>query len=111
MPTWGRLKDKFKLQVPNLKTKLSEKFKLYNREKSKVELAISKFNNVPEETLWMSLSVKLINAVLIKETLKDAFEEVNDAVNKLKSVVMKAKVDFDYELWTIEVIVDQNFED
>ena len=42
---------KFKLQVPNLKTQLSEKFKLYSREKSKVELAISKFNNVPEETL------------------------------------------------------------
>ena len=59
----------------------------------------------------MCLSVKLNNAVILKETLKEAFEEVNDAVYKLKSVVMKVKIDFEYELRTIEVIVDQNFED
>ena len=37
---------KFKLQIPDLSTKLSKKFKVYKREKSKVELATNKFNNV-----------------------------------------------------------------
>ena len=56
-----------------------------------------------------SLSVKYVNTVILKKTLKEAFEEVDDAANKLKFVVKKAKMNFEHELTSIEVNVDQNF--
>ena len=60
---------KFKLKVPQFKIKLKEKFEVCIRERSKIELVILRFNKVPEETLQKSLSVKLLDAVLLKETL------------------------------------------
>ena len=63
----GRVHDilslRFQLQVSELNIQLSRKFKAYNSEKSKVELATSRFNSVPKETLRESLWVKLIDVV------------------------------------------------
>ena len=61
----------FKLKVPELKTKLSEKFKVYNKEESRAEMAISRLNIFPKGTLQKSLLVKYIHAVSLKETFKD----------------------------------------
>ena len=101
----------FKFTVPELKTNLSKKFKVYNKVKPEIEVTISKFNNVSDEALIKSGTVKLVNVVFLKRTLKEIFEEVDNAANKLKFVVRKAKMNFEYELTTIKVNVNPNFKD
>ena len=82
----------FKLQILDYRSRLSKRIKAYGRKKSRVK--ILKFNDVPEDVLQKSLSVKLVDAVLLKQALKGAFEEVIDAAKRLESVVMRAKLNF-----------------
>ena len=44
-----------------------------------MKLDILKFDDVPKETLQMSLSLKLVDATLLKVSLRGAFEEVINA--------------------------------
>ena len=69
----------FKLKIMEYRSKLSKKFNTYVREKSWVKLDILKFDDVPKEILPMSLSLKLVDATLLKVSLRGAFEEVINA--------------------------------
>ena len=51
-------------------------------EKNLVEMAILIFNDVPEKVLQKLLSVKLVDAILLKQALKGAFEEVMEAATE-----------------------------
>ena len=98
---------RFQLQVPRFKTELSKRFSAYTREISKVELAISKFDNVPEEIMQKSL---LVNAVLLKKSLEEALEKVINIAEKLRLVAQKARVSFEEELMAVKVNIGQNWE-
>ena len=75
-----------------------------------MELAILRFNNILEEVLKKLLSVKLLDAVLLKDTLRGVFDDVINAFEKFISVVMRARVNLERELAAIRVKVDQDFE-
>ena len=70
---------KFKVHILDCRTILCKKFEAYIRKKSRVKLAILKLNNIPEEMLQKSLSVKLVDTVFLKKALKGKFEEVINA--------------------------------
>ena len=65
-------KFKFKLQV------LDWRYELKGREKFRVKSTISKFNDVTEEYLQKSSSVRFVNAALLKDELKRAFNKAPD---------------------------------
>ena len=101
----------YKHQILKLKIKLRRRLEVYSREKSKVELATLRLYNVPKETLRKLLKVELVNAVLLRGNLKQAFEGVFEAAVELKFVAKDAKISFKDELATIGVNVDRTFED
>ena len=92
---------KFNFQVPELKVNFSTKFKAYHKEKARVEMAISNFNNLSEETLQKLLAVKLFDVINLKKDLKGALKEVVNAAIELKFVAKKARLILDHELASI----------
>ena len=90
MPLYGNFQ--FKLRISEYKVELSKKYKVYIKGKTEVELAISKFSNIHGRILQKSYLEKTINAVLLRETLKEALEEVVDATSKLKFMARKAQI-------------------
>ena len=75
-----------------------------------MEVAVLRFENVPEEYLQISSSVKLVDAALLKETLRGAFDEVVEALGKFKSIVGKAKISLERELAAGRIEVDEESE-
>ena len=53
-----------------MKIKLSRKFKAYNRERYRVELATSRYDNVPKEALKDYLWVKLVDVEILRVSQK-----------------------------------------
>ena len=84
-----------------MKIKLSRKFKDYNREESRAEIAISRFGKVPKEVLGESLRVQPMNVCVIRRNHKEAFEGVVDATVNLKFVASDAKMSFKDEMAAI----------
>ena len=100
----------FKIRIPKLKVKLEKKFKDYDKERTKVELAISGLKNILEGSCQRSMSGGYFDANLLKRTLAEAFKEDNETVEDLKSMVKKARMNYEDELATIEVNIGQAFE-
>ena len=100
---------KFKLKVPEYKVELSKKYKVYIERKTEIELAISKFNNVHGRMLQRFYLEETFDAVLLRETLKEAFEEMVDATSKLNFMTRKAKLILEHKLASIEVNLGQSF--
>ena len=103
--------DKFRSEVmaPEFKAKLSEKFELYVKEKSRIEWAIVKFDIAPIGITLRSWAMELPDAEVLRRNLKEALKAIEDAVAKLRFVTGKAEVDFKLELASIRVNVDKNF--
>lgn len=98
---------RFKVTVPEFKAKLLRKLQAYDRVKLKTELAIRKFDSIRRQRLQEFWEVKCADAVFLKRTLRQAFEEVGDAVKKSRFIMKRAKMNFECELSTIQLDVDQ----
>ena len=68
---YGNLK--FKLRVPEYKVELSKIYKVCIKEKTEVELAISKFCNIHGRVLQRSYLERDFNSVLLRESLMKAY--------------------------------------
>ena len=55
-----------------------------DREKFKNELAVRKFDSILEEELQEFWEVRWVDADLLEKALRQAFEEIFDAVEKIK---------------------------
>ena len=55
--------------------------------------------------------MKLLDAILLKQTLKEVFEEVIEAAKEFKYMVMKARLKLEEEPLTMEGNVYGKFED
>ena len=62
-------------------------------------MAITEFNNVPNEELIESGIVKLVDVVFFKRTLKYIVEAMDDATSKLKFMTKRAGLNFEQELY------------
>ena len=55
--------------------------------------------------------IRWVDANFLKMALTKAFEEVIDAVEKVRFVVVKAKMNIEHELLTVHLDVDRTFEE
>ena len=58
------------LQVSEFKIELSRKFEVYNREKSRVELATARLDKVPKEAMEEFVRTKAVNVDILRNSMK-----------------------------------------
>ena len=75
-------KSKHIVMVPEYKAKISEKFEVYMREKSRIKRAIVKFDSAPIGIRWRLWTRELSDAEMLKRNLREALKKIEDGVAK-----------------------------